>query len=253
MHTTRTPNMIGGQNDGDFDDQRVSREATAGPTLPLDMILQRLELFGLSRQTCKFLQGDPDFPRLEFRCQQIAFVKNLAQSCSNIPVSINVLIRGFDYPRSRAQAALVHELDDPGQSGKHIAPDEDREQLILDWIQQNAEQDTAITRREIMDYCATQCKIKSNRRSVNSFVLQHSGDGVRQKVPEKTSSAYKYRGPIKTGLSPHSSGACTKACSVPSKNQTLPRSSEGVNHSRPIRIPRIHSPGLTLIQEIPCD
>jgi hypothetical protein len=43
--------------------------------------------------------------------------------------------------------ALAHGLDDPGQRGKQIAVDQDCEEQILDWIQQNAEKDTPITRR----------------------------------------------------------------------------------------------------------
>jgi hypothetical protein len=36
------------------------------------------------------------------------------------------------------QAALAHGLDEPGQRGKHIALDQDREQQIFDWMEQNA-------------------------------------------------------------------------------------------------------------------
>jgi hypothetical protein len=68
-------------------------------------------------------------------------VKDIAKSRSNIPVSINA-------------------LDEPGRRGKHIALDHDCEQQILDWTQQNAEEDTSVTRGEIMDYCPSQCKIK---------------------------------------------------------------------------------------------
>jgi hypothetical protein len=61
-------------------------------------------------------------------------VKDVAESRYNIPVSMNVLMRAFAYPGCRVQAALAHWLADPGQRGKHIALDQDREQQILDWI-----------------------------------------------------------------------------------------------------------------------
>jgi hypothetical protein len=70
-------------------------------------------------------------------------------------------------------------MEEPGQQGKHIPLDQDREQQILDWISQNAEQDTPITRGEIMDYCTSQFKVKSIRGLVNPFVLRHS-DGLIQ-------------------------------------------------------------------------
>jgi hypothetical protein len=61
-------------------------------------------------------------------------VKDIAESRYNIPVCINALTRAFDFPRSRTQAARAHGMDEPGQRGKHIAIDQDREQQILDWI-----------------------------------------------------------------------------------------------------------------------
>jgi hypothetical protein len=58
---------------------------------------------------------------------------------------------------------LAHWRDDPGQRGKPIAFGEDREQQLVDWFPQNAEEDTPITKGEIMDYCTSQFKIKSTR------------------------------------------------------------------------------------------
>jgi hypothetical protein len=70
-------------------------------------------------------------------------VKDIAESRYNIPVSINALMTASACPRSRVQAALAHGLDEAGQRGEHRA---------LDWIEQNAEQDTPVTRGKIMDY-----------------------------------------------------------------------------------------------------
>jgi hypothetical protein len=77
--------------------------------------------------------------------------------------------------------------------GRTNRGDQDREQQILDWIYQNAEKDTSITRGEIMDCCTSQFKIKSTRGWVNSFVLRYSDkiiqirigaqEGQRSQVP----------------------------------------------------------------------
>jgi hypothetical protein len=97
---------------------------TASPVaFPFDIILACLELLCFSSQICRLLQGDPNCRRLEFWCHQIAFVKDIAESRYNIPISINALTRAFDCPRFRVQAALAHRLDDPGQRGKHITID----------------------------------------------------------------------------------------------------------------------------------
>jgi hypothetical protein len=103
-------------------------------------------------------------------------VKDIAESRYNIPFSINALTRIFDFPRFPVQVALAHKPDEPGQRGKHIALDQDCEEEIVDWIQQNAEKDTSLTREEILGYCRSQFKIKSTRRWINSFVLRHSDE-----------------------------------------------------------------------------
>jgi hypothetical protein len=95
--------------------------------------------------------------------EKSAFLKDIAESRDNIPVSIHALMRAFACPRSRVQAALAHGMDEPGQRAKPIALDQDREQQILDWIRQNAEQDTSVTRGEIMDYSTSQFKMKYDR------------------------------------------------------------------------------------------
>jgi hypothetical protein len=72
------------------------------------------------------------------------------------------------------QSALAHGLEPPGERGKHPARDPDREQRILDWIQQKAEQSTPFEKTEIKDYCTTQLKVLITRGCVNSVVLRHS-------------------------------------------------------------------------------
>jgi hypothetical protein len=54
-------------------------------------------------------------------------------------------------------------LKPPGERGKHPALDADREQQILNWIQQRAEQSTPVGKTEIMYYCTTQLKVLITR------------------------------------------------------------------------------------------
>jgi hypothetical protein len=112
--------------------------------------------------------------QLQFRCQQIFYVRDIAEREHNIPISINVLARVFDCPRSSVQSALPHGLEPPGERGKHPALDADREQQILDGIQQTAEQSTPVEKTEINDYCTIQLKVPITRGWVNSLVLRHS-------------------------------------------------------------------------------
>jgi hypothetical protein len=70
-------------------------------------------------------------------------------------------------------------MDDPGHRGKHTALDDHRERQILDWVRQNAEQETPVTKGEIKEYFTTRFQIPITRGWVNSFVLRHSGEGIQ--------------------------------------------------------------------------
>jgi hypothetical protein len=65
-------------------------------------------------------------------------------------------------------------LKPSGERGKHSALGASREQQILDWIEQKAEQSTPVGKTEIKDYCTTQLIVLITRGWVNSFVLRHS-------------------------------------------------------------------------------
>jgi phage-related minor tail protein len=79
------------------------------------------------------------------------------------------------------QAALAHWLDEPGQRGKRAALDQDREQHVLDYIRQNAEQDTSVTKTEIVDHSTPEFRIKFPRGWFNSFVLHDLHEGFQTK------------------------------------------------------------------------
>jgi hypothetical protein len=93
----------------------LSGDTAGAPALALEIILPCLEVFCLLDQVGRFLQGDSDFRRLEFRCHQIAFVRDIAESHYNIPVSTRAIAKAFDCPRSRIKVALWHGTDPPGE------------------------------------------------------------------------------------------------------------------------------------------
>jgi hypothetical protein len=78
-------------------------------------------------------------------------------------MSISALARAFAFPRTPTRLALAHRLGPPGERENHSALDTDREQQILDCIQQNAEQSIPIRKTEIKDYCNTQLKVPTTR------------------------------------------------------------------------------------------
>jgi hypothetical protein len=79
------------------------------------------------------------------------------------------------------QSALAHGLELPGKRGKHTALDHHREQQILDEIQQNAEQNTPVSKTEIKDYDMGRLKAPITRGWVNSFGLRHPDNIIKTK------------------------------------------------------------------------
>jgi hypothetical protein len=93
------------------------------------------------------------------------------------------------------KSPLEHRLDTPGHRGKQTAVEQDREQQKLDWIKENAEGSTPVTRKEIKDDCTSQFNFKFSSRwagSIRSF-FAIGKKSLRQKVPAKKSSVGKYR------------------------------------------------------------
>jgi hypothetical protein len=70
-HTTKTPDIIGWQNDDDIEDQQMSGDTDAAPALPIDIILPPLELFCFSGQVRRFLQGTRIFNDLNFDASKL--------------------------------------------------------------------------------------------------------------------------------------------------------------------------------------
>jgi hypothetical protein len=69
------------------------------------------------------------------------------------------MVRAFKCPPSGVKATLAHGFYDPGRRGKHKALDSDLERHILDWVRQNTEQETPVTKGEIREYFTTQFQI----------------------------------------------------------------------------------------------
>jgi hypothetical protein len=82
----------------------------------------------------------------------------------------------------RRKELKVEEEESPGQRGKHPDLDQHREQQILDWIQQNGEKNTSVSKKEIKDYCTSQFKASITRGWVNSFILHHPDEIIQTKI-----------------------------------------------------------------------
>jgi hypothetical protein len=135
----QTTHTIGGHKKSSEQTYSNVRGNSRCASARLENILPRLEIFCLRDQVWRFLRGGSDFRRLESRCHQIAFVRDIAEWRYNISRSTNALAKAFDCPRFRVKSALQHGMDPPGQRGKHTALDDDRERQIIHGMQQNTE------------------------------------------------------------------------------------------------------------------
>jgi hypothetical protein len=108
------------------------------------------------------------------RCRRIATQYSTVDQCVGEGTRL-------EYRPSRLKSALEHGLDPLGHQGKHTAAEQDRDSQILDWIKRNAEGGTAVTRREITDYCTGQFQVPITRGWVNSFVLRYPDKLIQAK------------------------------------------------------------------------
>jgi hypothetical protein len=82
-----------------------ARARAPAPARALEIFFPRLAQCCVPVRVGKFRQQDADFQRPEFRCQQIAFVNDIAASRHNIPTLTNDLAGALDCPRSRVKSA----------------------------------------------------------------------------------------------------------------------------------------------------
>jgi hypothetical protein len=83
--------------------------------------------------------------------QQIIYVHDIAEVKHNIPISINTLMKIFDYSRNSLKSGLEHDLELLENRWKHIAFDQNHEKQIFDWIEwigQNTESSRSVTKKK---------------------------------------------------------------------------------------------------------
>jgi hypothetical protein len=102
----------------------------------------------------------------------MAYLRDIAEIKQNIPISIKMLVRVFDFPGKLLKSALEHGVKPPGNRGKHAALDQDHEKQIFDSIRQNSERSTPVTKKEIKHYCTSHLQAPIIRSWVNSFLFQ---------------------------------------------------------------------------------
>jgi hypothetical protein len=79
---TQTTDTIGERHERYSPHPIMSGETAAAPALAPETILLHVAQVCVPDRFCKSLQQDADFQRLEFRCHQIAFLKDFAESHS---------------------------------------------------------------------------------------------------------------------------------------------------------------------------
>jgi hypothetical protein len=170
----------------------MSPGTAAARALSLDIPLARLAGFCIPRTLCQIFRKEATVQKVEFQCRQIVYIRDIAEGKHQIPISINVLARAFNCPRSRVQPALAHGLEMAEERARQLVLHQAREQQILDWIQQNAEQNMPVSRAEIKDYCTSHFQVPITRGWVNSGIRPILTILAKREVLAKNSSVCMY-------------------------------------------------------------
>jgi hypothetical protein len=92
-HEAKTPDEIDGQFDCSIWRTIMSQRTTTGPARPFDILFPRLAEFRIPRTLCQILRKDATFQEIEFRFQQIAYAREIAEGEHDISISINALAK----------------------------------------------------------------------------------------------------------------------------------------------------------------
>jgi hypothetical protein len=125
----------------------MSQWRVADLALPFQIVLSYLTEFSISRSISKFFWQNA-IVKNRIQMQQIIYVHGIAEVKYNIPISINTLMKIFDYSRNSLKSALEHDLELLENRWKHIAFDQQNEKQIFDWIGQNTESGRSVTKKK---------------------------------------------------------------------------------------------------------
>jgi hypothetical protein len=97
-YDANSPDGIGGQFERSTSRATKSHGMTIEPALPVEVLLSHLTEFCIPRFACNSIQKDQIFQKIELRCEQIANACDVAELPQNISISINALVREFEWP-----------------------------------------------------------------------------------------------------------------------------------------------------------
>jgi hypothetical protein len=97
----------------------MSDDTGAASAVPLETLTPSLTKHCMTPRAVRILHHDKDFRTLRCRCHQINYVRHVAASQLNMPISISTRARAFGCDRKRVTQALAHGLEPPEARGRH--------------------------------------------------------------------------------------------------------------------------------------
>jgi hypothetical protein len=154
----------------------------AAAALPLYILVPRLTELYIPRTLCQILRKNATFQEIELRCQQIAWIRDIAEGEHNIPISINALARAFEFPRSRVPGhSLMPWSRQHNKGSLQLLTDIANNKFSIGSNKTPAKVHQSA--KEINEYYPSQLKALITRGWVSSFIHRHP----------KNSSVCKYR------------------------------------------------------------
>jgi hypothetical protein len=95
----------------------IASDQTYDPPAKSGRILHRE-----TRLVCDILPQDASFSKLDFRCQEILFIRDMTEFKCGSAISINGFPRVFEWPRSRVYAIFKQGVGLPGHPRSRTMP-----------------------------------------------------------------------------------------------------------------------------------
>jgi hypothetical protein len=118
------------------------------PGLPVTEITSRLEACKFSQRDIRALLQESGFPDQIYRNHQLCFLDTWCMTVLGPQLCISQLAFIFNMNETTVRRSLKNGAQDPAPLSRHIALDEERENILIAYIQERNGQPEALTEKE---------------------------------------------------------------------------------------------------------
>ena len=147
--------------------------ATLSPAIPLEEIKQKLDELNIPQRFSSGLLRDPEFKQLQYKNHQLCYLHEYMLKTQTVKLTNNQLAFVFSMNRRTVTKSINQGPQDPKPKGRHLALDENTENIILEKIINISNQGDSMTQNEILKYIRNKFKKNVTKGWLNQFYLRH--------------------------------------------------------------------------------